>query len=293
MSGFFLVRRDAVDLDSPAARTASRSCSRSSCARPGCASPRSRSGSASATPARPRRRSREALRYLGQLWQLGAGQDGRRGSAASASSGATGLVVNTLLLALFADVLGINYVAAAILATQGSTLWNFCLTEAWVFRGREHRAQPGAARWGCSSSMNNVALPLRIPILFVLTSRARRPLPGLEPAVAGGAHGAALRDRRHAGSGARRTQRREPVHSYDIHGIVTVTSEVAAPRARAVLASTRCSPTHDQGADRDLGGGRRRAGGGRPSPRNGNGNGHAQRRTSSTATGTATLTRSS
>ena len=64
--------------------------------------------------------------------------------------GATGLVVNTLLLALFADVAGIYYVAAAILATQGSTLWNFCLTERWVFAGRDNE-RPRAAGPCCSS----------------------------------------------------------------------------------------------------------------------------------------------
>ena len=82
--------------------------------------------------------SQSQLRYLRQLWQLKFGQMADRFAAFGRFGvvGATGLVVNTLLLALFADVAGLYYVMAAILATQGSTLWNFTLTERWVFAGR-------------------------------------------------------------------------------------------------------------------------------------------------------------
>ena len=48
--------------------------------------------------------------------------------------GVSGLVVNTLVLALMTDVVGLFYVVSAVIATQASTLWNFCFTEAWVLR---------------------------------------------------------------------------------------------------------------------------------------------------------------
>ena len=52
---------------------------------------------------------------------------------------------------LFADVAGIYYVVAAILATQGSTLWNFCLTERLGVRRSRARAQLAGVARRCSS----------------------------------------------------------------------------------------------------------------------------------------------
>ena len=132
------------------ARAASRSCSRSWSGRPACACPRSRSGSASETPVtrRPRRARRSGTCASSAAWSWASSPPG---SGASPSWARPGLVVNTLLLALFAEVIGIFYVLAAILATQGSTLWNFCLTEAWVFaRPRPQAAAVGGGR-RCSS----------------------------------------------------------------------------------------------------------------------------------------------
>jgi putative flippase GtrA len=109
----------------------------------------------------------EARRYLVHLGKLrleGAARFARFGTV-----GLTGLVVNMALLALFTSVGGIYYLLSAFLATQGSTLWNFALTEAWVFRGREHR-HSGRRRLALFFIVNNVALVLRAPILFVLTS---------------------------------------------------------------------------------------------------------------------------
>jgi len=82
--------------------------------------------------------------------------------------GATGLVVNTALLALFSGVLGVHYLLGAALATQGSTAWNFFITDIWVFRDRV----PGRAklrRFGMFWVLNNVALLIRWPVLWVLT----------------------------------------------------------------------------------------------------------------------------
>ena len=80
----------------------------------------------------------EGARYLRQLWRL-RGKDvsvrfGRFGVV-----GATGLLVNTLALVFFADVLALWYVLGAILATQVSSLWNFVLTDRWVYAPADRR----------------------------------------------------------------------------------------------------------------------------------------------------------
>ena len=112
--------------------------------------------------------AREAVRYARQLWRLrGRTFAGRFGRFAAV--GASGLVVNTLLLAALAGGLGVYYVFAAILATQGSTLWNYVLTEGWVFRRGRHRRR-ASHRMAMFFLVNNAALVLRIPLLFALTS---------------------------------------------------------------------------------------------------------------------------
>ena len=75
---------------------------------------------------------REGPRFLAHLWHLRMGQLATR-LGRFGVVGATGLAVNTALLALLVEPRGLNYVLAAILASQGSTLWNFTLTETWVF----------------------------------------------------------------------------------------------------------------------------------------------------------------
>jgi dolichol-phosphate mannosyltransferase len=82
--------------------------------------------------------------------------------------GASGLVVNTLLLAALAELAGIHYLVAAILATQGSSAWNLLLTERWVFSGRDHR-RGAASRAFMFFAINNAALVLRAPMLVALT----------------------------------------------------------------------------------------------------------------------------
>ena len=153
--------------------------------------------------------------------------------AASAPSARRGLVVNTLLLALLADVAGIYYVAAAILATQGSTLWNFCLTEAWVFAGRDHERSL-ARRALLFFAMNNAALALRVPLLFVLTTGL-----GIHYLASNILTLVALTVIRFVVADGwiwAKAQRREVgSYSYDIHGIVTVTSEVRLPELQRFM----------------------------------------------------------
>src|SRR6185295_12669901 len=160
MSGFFLVRREALDLD--ALRPHGFKILLEILVR----HPRLRAAEVSfkfgeRRAGRSKASTREAMRYLGLLARLRFARFG--------IVGLSGLVVNTVLLAFFTDVIGLFYVVSAVIATQGSTLWNFCFTELWVFSGREHRRSRGT-RMGLFFLMNNVALALRGPLLVLLTS---------------------------------------------------------------------------------------------------------------------------
>ena len=160
MSGFFLVRRDALDLDRlrprgfkillellvrhPDLRAAEVSFTFGE----------RRSG-------RSKAGVREGVRYLSLLTRLRFARFG--------AVGLTGLVVNTAVLAFLTDFVGLFYVVSAVFATQVSTLWNFCFTEFWVFSDRDARRGRGS-RMALFFLMNNAALALRGPLLIALTS---------------------------------------------------------------------------------------------------------------------------
>jgi len=84
--------------------------------------------------------------------------------------GLTGLVVNSLLLWVLASpqVLGINYLAAAVLATQGSSTWNFGLVDSVVYRGPKRLTR--FRRWLGFLGLSNVVLLVRIPVLALLVT---------------------------------------------------------------------------------------------------------------------------
>jgi putative flippase GtrA len=176
--------------------------------------------------------AREAVRYLGLLGRLELGQLTARFGRFSVV-GATGLVVNTLALAAFTGVIGIHYAVAAILATQASTLWNFVLTEKWVFNGRDHR-HSGGRRAVAFFAMNNAALALRIPLLVLLTSSL-----GINYLVSNVLSLVALAVVRFGVADVwiwAKAQRREiAAFNYDIHGLVTVSSEVRLPELQRFL----------------------------------------------------------
>lgn len=111
---------------------------------------------------------REGARYVGQLLDLRFGQ-AWLSFVKFALVGASGILVNVLALALLTEVVGLFYLVSAIAATQASTLWNFGLTELFVF-GRPQGSQGRARRAGLFFAMNNAALGLRGPMLFVLAT---------------------------------------------------------------------------------------------------------------------------
>lgn len=84
--------------------------------------------------------------------------------------GATGIAVNSAALWLLADpmALGLHYLLAAVLATQVSTSWNFALTDQLVYRGRKRHS--ALRRYVTFSAASNVLLVARIPLLALLVS---------------------------------------------------------------------------------------------------------------------------
>ena len=84
--------------------------------------------------------------------------------------GLSGIAVNLALTAFFTETVGVYYLASAILATQGSTAWNFAFLERWVFLDRPQ--PPGRrliVRFLVYAVTNNSANALRIPLLLLLT----------------------------------------------------------------------------------------------------------------------------
>jgi dolichol-phosphate mannosyltransferase len=221
MSGFFLVRRDAIDLDRlrprgfkillellvrhPDLRAAEVSFTFGE-RRFG----RSKAG------------IREAVRYLSLLARLRFARFG--------AVGLSGLVVNTAVLAFLTDFVGLFYVVSAVFATQVSTLWNFCFTEFWVFSDREARRGRGS-RMALFFLMNNAALALRGPLLIVLTSGL-----GIHYALSNVISLAGLTLLRFALADSWIWAKEHPAksraggpYSYDIHGIVSVMSDARLP----------------------------------------------------------------
>ena len=220
MSGFFLLRRDAIKVDAlrprgfkillellirhPALRAAEVSFTFGE----------RHAGRSKAT-------IREGLRYLSLLARLRFARFG--------AVGASGLVVNTVLLAALTDVVGLFYVVSAVIATQGSTLWNFCLTELWVFSDRDHKRGLGT-RMALFFLMNNAALAVRGPLLVLLTSGL-----GIHYVLSNVISLLGLTLVRFALADTWIWAKAAPREvgsrssSYDIHGIVTVMSDARLP----------------------------------------------------------------
>ena len=85
-----------------------------------------------------------------------------------AAVGASGIVVNQLILWLWVAGGEQHYLLGAVVATQGSSTWNFFLTERYVFGGAGGRRL--RSRFLLFLGMNNSTLLLRIPVLALLTS---------------------------------------------------------------------------------------------------------------------------
>jgi putative flippase GtrA len=75
--------------------------------------------------------------------------------------------VNMLLLAVLASGAGLFYLASALLATEASIVWNFALSDRWVFSSK--RGRDGWLRRFVSFAVtNNAAFALSGPLLWLL-----------------------------------------------------------------------------------------------------------------------------
>jgi len=84
--------------------------------------------------------------------------------------GFSGLFVNTLALYAFTELAAIHYVISAAIATQVSTLWNFGLTETWVF-GKRETERPFLQRLVSFLVINNLLLLVRGPIITLMVGQ--------------------------------------------------------------------------------------------------------------------------
>lgn len=184
---------------------------------------------------------REGMRYLSHLAQLRFGK-GFVQFVMFLLVGLSGLVVNTLALAFATELLGLHYLVSAVFATEVSTLWNFELTEHWVFSQKERRE---GARWRMLLffAMNNAALLLRGPIIYLLTDQL-----GMYYLVSNLFSLVALTVLRYAVAdrviwGRAKSRSYVPAtHSYDIHGIITVASDVGLPELEQFRVATLEAP---------------------------------------------------
>ncbi len=84
--------------------------------------------------------------------------------------GLSGLIVNVGLLAIFTELLGIHYLVSTIIATQGSSSWNFAGAEFWVFKERKSEKRHFWNRFLGYLMVNNGMLLLRGPLYVWLVS---------------------------------------------------------------------------------------------------------------------------
>jgi dolichol-phosphate mannosyltransferase len=112
--------------------------------------------------------AREIFRFFRLMLRLRLA--GTEGFARFLAVGISGLVVNNLALAGFIELTGLHYLFSAILATQISTLWNFRLTESWVFKKRKTKHSI-LSRLISFLLINNLLLLLRGPLLALMIDR--------------------------------------------------------------------------------------------------------------------------
>jgi dolichol-phosphate mannosyltransferase len=149
--------------------------------------------------------------------------------------GLLGIVVNQLALFGFTESLGIYYLVSSILASQVSTLSNFVLTEAWVFRHRETRHSL-IVRYLVFNAINMATLVVRVPVLYLLTE-----LTGIHYLVSNlvaigltfGIRYLVADNWIWAGRDHRDQVRVGGLYQYDVHGIIHIQSQVNLPELAA------------------------------------------------------------
>lgn len=82
--------------------------------------------------------------------------------------GASGLLVNQALLMAITELLSVYYLVSAVLATLGSSTWNFAWIERWAFASRQ-TSRGMQRRYLGFLGLNLALLALRIPLIWLLT----------------------------------------------------------------------------------------------------------------------------
>ncbi len=194
--------------------------------------------------------------------------------------GASGLIVNQALLWSAVTMAHVNYVAGAIVATQGSTTWNFLLLDQWVFP--ERKEPSGLVRYLTFSGVNNLTLLLRVPMLaamvsllhmhylvsnlltllvlfasrFVVSDRLIWRAPA--QAIAHPAPATDTPEVARPGRPASSSAPEAPVHRYDVAGIVAIESEVVLPELGRFATTELAGPADIRIRAGAVGGGPRR-----------------------------------
>ena len=115
---------------------------------------------------------REGLRYLRHLLRLRA--SGRIGQVLLfAAVGATGVAVNTVALGVLLAIAGRHVILWSLASTQVAILWNFGLSERWVFRRDPGRL---ASRLASYMALNNASFAVSGPLLVLLVAVATLPV---------------------------------------------------------------------------------------------------------------------
>jgi dolichol-phosphate mannosyltransferase len=174
MSGFFALRRDAVDLDSlhpvgfKILLEAVARC-RLRVAEVGFTFAPRHSGESKAD-------LREGLRFASHLTRLRVGTlltPRQQRAAGFAAVGATGLVVNTIAFWMLLRFGHLPYLLAAVCSTQISTTWNFVGMELFVFSGRKSGGL--WSRYWRFCLLNNTVMLARLPLLAVMVEALHTP----------------------------------------------------------------------------------------------------------------------
>jgi len=90
-----------------------------------------------------------------------------------AAVGLSGLILNQALLIGLVEGARVHYLAAALAGFLGSTVWNFALTERWVFPGGHRTSR--SARLLLFFGMNTAAFAVQAPLLVALTNELHLP----------------------------------------------------------------------------------------------------------------------
>ncbi|GAA2619915.1 hypothetical protein GCM10010399_58770 [Dactylosporangium fulvum] len=173
MSGFFAVRREAVDTElrpngfKILLEIVVRSRIRRIAEVPYTFQPR-QAGASKASVREGFRFARHLVRLRAQTAVRPSSKTGRM--VGFAVAGASGVVVNSALLWMLTHWLAVSYLAAAVVSTQAAIVWNFAVIDRLVMPSVEHRAR---RRFGRFWLLSNALLPLHLAVLAGLVQGLR------------------------------------------------------------------------------------------------------------------------